>query len=104
MKITESYASHNRVADSTSVSSTVCRLRVERLMTLSTSAVVACCSLASISSRRSCAISLSWLAADELRGRAAAVPLGRFGAAALRRRDLTDPALERPLMAFPEAQ
>ena len=31
-------------------------------------------------------------------------PLERFGAAGLRRRDLTDPALERPRMAFPEAQ
>jgi len=42
--------------------------------------------------------------ADELRGRAASAPLERFGAAGLRRRDLTDPALERPRMAFPEAQ
>ena len=36
-------ASHNRAADSTSVSSTVCRSKVERLMTLSTSAVAVCC-------------------------------------------------------------
>ena len=42
--------------------------------------------------------------ADELRCRAASFPLRRFGAALLRRRDLTDPALERPRMAFPEAQ
>ena len=41
---------------------------------------------------------------DDLRGRAVAVPLTRFGAAGLRRRDLAEPALERPLMAFPEAQ
>ena len=56
------------------------------------------------SSLASEAASDSWLMADELRGRAALVPPGRFGAAALRRRDLTDPALERPRMAFPEAQ
>jgi hypothetical protein len=31
-------------------------------------------------------------------------PLARFGADALRRRDLTDSVLERPLIAFPEAQ
>src|SRR5262249_47940564 len=36
-------ASHNLAADSTSVSSTVCRSNVERLMTLSTSAVAVCC-------------------------------------------------------------
>ena len=36
-------ASHSRAADSTSVSSTVCRSKVERLMTLSTSAVAVCC-------------------------------------------------------------
>ncbi len=37
-------ASHSRAADSTNVSSTVCRSKVERLMTLSTSAVAVCCS------------------------------------------------------------
>ena len=36
-------ASHSRAADSTSVSSTVCRSKVERLITLSTSAVAVCC-------------------------------------------------------------
>ena len=36
-------ASQSRAADSTSVSSTVCRSKVERLMTLSTSAVAVCC-------------------------------------------------------------
>ena len=36
-------ASHSRAADSTSVSSTACRSKVERLMTLSTSAVAVCC-------------------------------------------------------------
>ena len=36
-------ASHSRAADSTSVSSTACRSKVERLITLSTSAVAVCC-------------------------------------------------------------
>ena len=44
-------ASHSRAADSTSVSSTVCRSKVERLMTLSTSAVAVCCCSDSGSSR-----------------------------------------------------
>lgn len=39
---------------------------------------------------------------DELRG--LAVPLARFGVASFQRRDLTEPALERPLMTLPEAQ
>jgi hypothetical protein len=43
--------------------------------------------------------------ADELRRRAASLPLGRFGGAGLRRRGLMmEPALERRLIAFPEAQ
>ena len=47
-------ASQSRAADSTSVCSTVCRSKVERLMTLSTSAVAVCCcsdSRSSLSSR-----------------------------------------------------
>ena len=47
-------ASHSRAADSTSVSSTGCRSKVERLITLSTSAVAVCCcsnSRSSLSSR-----------------------------------------------------
>ena len=36
-------ASHSRAADLTSVSSTACRSNVERLITLSTSAVAVCC-------------------------------------------------------------
>ena len=36
-------ASQSRAADSTSVSSTACRSKVERLITLSTSAVAVCC-------------------------------------------------------------
>ena len=47
-------ASHSRAADSVNVSNTVCRSNVERLMTLSTSAVAVCCcsdSRSSLSSR-----------------------------------------------------
>ena len=36
-------ASHSRAANSTKVSSTVCRSKVERLITLSTSALAVCC-------------------------------------------------------------
>ena len=43
-KINAFSASHRRAADSTSVSSTACRSKVERLTTLSTSAVAVCCS------------------------------------------------------------
>src|SRR6266849_7673591 len=57
-------ASHSRVADSTRVSSTICKSKVERLMTFSTSAVAVCCwwaafslSSASASSRASLEIS-----------------------------------------------
>ena len=39
----ESYASQRRAADSVNVLSTGCRSKVERLMTLSTSAVAVCC-------------------------------------------------------------
>ena len=39
----ESSASQRPVADSANVSSTVCRSNVDRLMTLSTSAVAVCC-------------------------------------------------------------
>jgi hypothetical protein len=44
------------------------------------------------------------LAAHELRGRVASLPLERFGAATLRRRDLIEPALKRLRMAYTEAQ
>jgi hypothetical protein len=44
-------ASHSRAADSTTASSTVCKSNCERLKTLSTSAVAACCSSASSRSR-----------------------------------------------------
>ena len=44
-------AKHTRAADSTSVSRTACRLKGERLITLSTSDVAVCCSSASVSSR-----------------------------------------------------
>src|SRR5262249_37405798 len=64
-------------------------------MTRNTSAVAFSRSSASSRSRRSRADSLSARTVGTLR---------RFGVAAFRRRDLTDPALERPRMAFPEAQ
>src|SRR5262249_31095588 len=38
-------ASHRRAADPTSVSSTACRSKVERLMALSTSGVAVCCAI-----------------------------------------------------------
>ena len=43
-KINALSASHSRAADCDQRSSTVCRSNVERLMTLSTSAVAVCCS------------------------------------------------------------
>jgi hypothetical protein len=51
-------ASHNRAANLTSVSSTACRSKLERLMTLSTSPVAVCCSRASFNSRVSRATSV----------------------------------------------
>src|SRR5215475_6119176 len=51
-------ASQSRAADSANVSSTVCRSKVERLMTLSTSAVAISRARASASSRRSAAMSV----------------------------------------------
>jgi hypothetical protein len=60
------------------------------------------CSRASSRSRAICPTDEPWLAADELRGRTVSVPLLRFGTAVLR--GLTDPTLERCLMALPEAQ
>ena len=70
------------------------------LIVFRTSDTAASFSSASSRSRASCSV----LAADELRVRAASVAPGRFGAAGLRRRDLAEPALERPRMAFLEAQ
>ena len=52
-------ASHSRAADSTTVSSTGCRSKVERLMTLSTSAVAVCCSSDSPAHVRACTSSNS---------------------------------------------
>ena len=71
-------ASHSRAADAINVSSTVCKSKVERLMTLSTSAVAICCSSASSRSRASSATRLCRLAAAELRRRATVDPLRRF--------------------------
>src|SRR5690242_2795275 len=73
-------------------------------MTRRTSDVAVCCSSDSDSSLASRAAFASSPAADEPRGRAVPILLGRFGAAGLRRRGLVEPALERPFMAFPEAQ
>src|SRR5262249_28748447 len=58
-------------------------------------------SLIADSSLASRAASDSWLTTDELTGRAASVPPGRFGAIALRRCGLVDPALERRRIAHP---
>ena len=69
-------------------------------MTRRTSDVAVCCSNDSDSSLASRAAFASSPAADEPRGRAVPIPLGRFGAAGLRRRGLVDPALERPRMAL----
>ena len=58
-------ASHKHAADSTSVSSTACRSKVERLMTLSTSAVAVCCcsdSRSSLSRRVFSMAMTAWLA------------------------------------------
>src|SRR5215471_6939567 len=80
------------------VSSTTRRSNVERLMTLSTSAVAACCSRASSSSRRSRTTSVCWSEADVLLWRTA------FGAFALRLCALVGLllALERRRIAHPK--
>ena len=61
-KMAASYASHSRAADSTSVLSTICRSNVDRLMTLSTSAVAVCCCSDSRSSLSSRALSIAMTA------------------------------------------
>src|SRR6516165_8934338 len=93
-------AAQSRVADPTSVLSTVCRSNLDRLIDLRTSAVAACCSRASSSSRRSRTTSVSWPEADELLWRTA------FGAFALWLRALVGLllALERRRIAHPKAQ
>src|SRR6516164_8068796 len=83
-------AAQSRVADPTSVLSTVCRSNLDRLMSLSTSAVALCCSSASSSSRRSRTTAVSWPEADELLWRTA------FGAFALRLRALVGLLLAPP--------
>src|SRR5215469_14956818 len=91
-------AAQSRAADSTSVLSTVCRSNLDRLMSLSTSAVALCCSSKSSSSRRSRTTSVSWPEADELLWRTA------FGAFALRLRALVGLLLarERRRIAHPK--
>src|SRR6516165_835643 len=90
-------AAQSRVADPTSVLSTVCRSNLDRLISLSTSAVALCCSSASSSSRRSRTTSVPWPEADELLWRTA------FGAFALWLRALVGLllALERRRIAHP---
>src|SRR5215510_15404244 len=58
-------ASHRCAADSVSVSSTVCRSKVERLITLSTSAVAVCCA-SKARSRRVFSIAMTACAAKLL--------------------------------------
>ena len=60
-------ASHERATDLTRVSSTVCRSKVERLITLSTSAVAVCCRSDSVSSAVRCSTILSSLVAASAR-------------------------------------
>ena len=96
-------ASHRRAADASSVLSTCVRSKVERLMTLSTSALAACRCNNSFSSRVSRATFVSRLAVEVLRGCPAfgAMRLLRaaaFGACALG--DLP-PALDRRRIAAP---
>jgi hypothetical protein len=93
-------ARHSRAADSTRVSSTLCKSNTERLITLSASAVAACCSRASLSSRASLRTSVSGTRAKELLWRAA------FKDFTLRLRALANLllALERRRIAHPKAQ
>jgi hypothetical protein len=96
-------ASHSRAADAVNVSSTVCKSNVERLMTLSTSAVAACRSNDSFSSRVSRATSVSWLTSEELRGCTAFRAIRLLRAGVLRRRTLIVSSLvpERRLIGSP---
>src|SRR6516162_4268298 len=97
-------ASQSRAADSTSVSSTACRSKVERLMTLSTSAVAACCFSASFSSRAWRLSSAFKSATEALPLRVAVGAVRRFGICALRLRALASLllALERRRIAHPK--
>src|SRR5262245_15707009 len=72
-------ASHSRAADSTSESSTACRSKVDRLITLSTSDVAVCCSRALASSRVRALTCSCRSARVELAGRAAVGALLRLG-------------------------
>ncbi len=75
-------------------------------MSLRISETAESCSNDSSRSRVSSTTFLSWLTADELRRRTAFGALRRFSVTVLRRRALTGlrPALERRLIAPPEAQ
>src|SRR6516225_3054276 len=94
-------AAQSRAADSTNVSSTLCKSKVERLITFRTSAVAVCCSSVSRSSRVSLATFVSLRAADGLRTTFGAMRLLR--AAVFRPCALGDlpPALDRRRIAAP---
>src|SRR6516165_4263644 len=94
-------ARHKRAADLTTASNTVCRSKVERLMTLRTSAVARCCWSASSRSRASRATSVS--SREELRERTAFGATRLLRAAAFPPCALGDlpPALDRRRIAAP---
>src|SRR6516225_8767247 len=98
-------AAHSFAADSTRILKTTCKSKVERLMTLSTSAVAHCRCNDSFSSRVRCATFVSWLVED-LRGRPAFDAMRLLRAAAFRPCALGDlpPALDRRRMCRPSAQ
>ena len=106
-KIVTSSASQKRAALLTTASSTGWSSVGEALMILRTSAVAVRCSSASCSSRVSRATSVSGLAAEEPLWRGVFGVLRRFSVTVLRRLVLAaspPPALERRLIASPEAQ
>src|SRR5215472_4738780 len=89
-------AAHSFAADSTRILKTTCKSKVERLMTLSTSAVAHCRCNDSFSSRVSRATFVSSRAADELRGRTAFGAIRLLRTAVFRRGALggSQPALD----------
>ena len=81
---------------STSVSSTICKSKVERLMTLSTLAVAVCCARASASSR---ALSASSRRRERQGNPAARRPAPRHGP-----REVSEPSVAFPLIPNPSAR
>src|SRR6516165_6388052 len=99
-------ASHNFAADSTKVSKTTCRSKVERLMTLSTSAVARCCWSVSSRSRLNRA-TFAFKSEEGGRGwRTAFGAMRLLRAPVLRRGALvgSPPPLDRRRIAAPRAQ